>query len=188
MQAKKLIREVFRIIVVLLIWFVLAFLGFNIAQGPDRLYDLGNGYKIVRWPGPIVRWNIDPGETDAGQVPYHYKIIEEDVNAFYVDSTWIVGRTYRRWFGINKQTGELYYPYKSHEELCAATGFSVSPNKLVTGYPLSYEVIWPPAKRVVAIISVLAIIPLIGFRRSAKILRELFNRKQKKHEEGRLNG
>lgn len=182
MQAKKLIREVFRIIVVLLIWFVLAFLGFNIAQGPDRLYDLGNGYKIVRWPGPIDRWNID--ENVPVEQHYHEKILEEDVTAFYVDSTWIVGRTYRRWFGINKQTGELYYPYKSHEELCAATGFSFSPNKLVTGYPLLYEVIWAPAKCVVAIISILALIMLIGFRRPARIITALFNLGQKKIQEG----
>lgn len=167
-KTKKLIVEFLRIIVVLTIWLFLLYIGFNLAQGPDRLYDLGNGYKIIRWPGPIDRWNID--ENVPVEKRYHEKIIDEDVIAFYVDPNWIIGSTRRQWFGINKKTHKVYYPYKSHEELCAAIGFSFSPDELITGYPLLYEVIWPPAKRVVAIISVVAIIALIGFRRIARII------------------
>ncbi len=167
-KTKKLIVEFLRIIVVLTLWLFLLYIGFNIAQGPDRLYDLGNGYKIIRWPGPIDRWNI--GENVPVEKRYHDKIIEEDVTAFYVDPNWIVGKTYIHWFAINKQTHKVYYPYKSHEELCAAIGFSFSPNKLVRSYPLLYEVIWTPAKRVVIIISIFAIIALIGFRRTGRVI------------------
>lgn len=177
-KAKSFVSEVLRIIVVLAIWFVLVYVGFKFAQGPDSVYGLGNGYEIVRWPGPIVRWNLD--ENVPMEQRYCEKIIAAPVTAFYVDSTWIAGQTTVRWFAINKETGEVYYPYKSHEELCTATGFTFSPDELVTKRPSSYEVIGAPAKRTVATISILAIIPLIGFRRFGRIIAVLFNVRQKK--------
>lgn len=179
-KGKSFVREVLRITIVLAIWFVLVDIEFNLAQGPDRVYGLGNGYEIVCWPGPIIRWNVD--ENVPVEQHYYEKIIEAPVTAFYVDSTWIAGQTTVRWFAINKETGEVYYPYKSHEELCTATGFTFSPDKLITKRPRSYEVIWAPANRVraVAIISILAIIPLIGFRRFGRIIAVVFKIKQKK--------
>ncbi|NIT55186.1 MAG: hypothetical protein GWN00_02730 [Aliifodinibius sp.] len=177
MKTKKLIFEFFRIILVLTIWFVIVYIGFNLAQGPDRSFDLGNGYEIIRWPGSINRWNVDANiPTGMG---YYKKVIEERVTAFYVDSTWIVAKTYIHWFAINKQTHEVYYPYKSHEELCATIGFSFSPDKLITSYPHFYEKIWPHTKRFISVMIVLAIVPLIGFRRTGKIIKSLFKQVEK---------
>ncbi|MHC4735415.1 MAG: hypothetical protein ACYTDW_13295, partial [Planctomycetota bacterium] len=98
------------------------------------------------------------------------KPIEERVTAIYVDSIWIFGKTSIHWFAINKQTHKVYYPYKSHEALCAAIGFSFSPSNLITRRPLSYEKIWPHTKRFVAIIITIALIALIGFRRIGRIM------------------
>lgn len=168
MKTKKIIFEFLRILVVLTIWFILVYIGFNFAQGTEPIFDLGNDYKIIRWPGPISRSNM--GENVPVEQRYLEKIIEERVTAIYVDSTWILGKASIHWFAINKQTHKVYYPHKSHESLCAAIGFSFSPNNLITRRPLSYEKIWPHTKRVVAIISTIALIALIGFRRIGRIM------------------
>lgn len=168
MTTRKIIFEFLRILVVLTIWFIIVYICFNFAQGTEPIFDLGNDYKIIRWPGPIRRSNM--GENVPVEQRYLEKIIEERVTAIYVDSTWIAGITYRGWFGINKQTHEVYYPYKSHEELCATIGFNFSPNNLITRRPLAYEKILPHTKRFVAIISTIALIALIGFRRIGRIM------------------
>ena len=169
MKTKKLFFEFLRIIVVLTIWFILVYIGFNFAQGTEPIFDLGNDYKIIRWPGPIRRSNID--KNVPVEQAYLEKPIEERVTAIYVDSTWIFGKTSIHWFAINKQTHKVYYPYRSHEALCAAIGFSFSPNNLITRRPLSYEKIWPHTKRSVLFITIFMVIPLIGFRRIGRIIK-----------------
>lgn len=187
MQAKKIVLEVLRIIVVLVTWFVLVLFSYVLAQGPEPAYDLGNGYKMIRWPGPIDRWNFD--EDVPIEKMYQEKMIGDDkAEAFYVNTNWIVGRTRKGWFAINKQTHKVYYPYQSHSELCAVTGFDFSPDDLIKRYPIEYEIIWPHTKRLVSIICILMIIPLIGFRRCGRILMRLFSQGQKKHEEVRPSG
>ncbi|MHC4110690.1 MAG: hypothetical protein ACYSUY_06430 [Planctomycetota bacterium] len=177
MKTKKLIFEFLRIIVVLTIWFILVYIGFNLAQGTEPTFDLGNDYQITRWPGPLYRSNI--GKNVPVEQKYLEKPIEERVTAIYVDSIWIFGKTSIHWFAINKQTHKVYYPYKSHEALCAAIGFSFSPSNLITRRPGSYEKIWPHTKRFVSIMIMLTIIPLIGFRRTGRIIKFPFKQVEK---------
>ena len=172
MKIKKKVIEILRIIVVLIIWYVLLYFGYNLAQGPDRAFDLGNGYKMFHWPGFIDRWNFD--EDIPPEDIYYEKIVEEEINSFFVNPVWIVGKTEKGWFAINKHTHDVYYPYKSHNELCAVTGFSFSQNNLITYYPLSYEILSTDTKVIVTIISILGIIATIGFSRCGRILTKLF--------------
>ena len=80
---------------------------------------------------------------------------------------------------INKKTHEVYYPYKSHKELCDAIGFSFPTDKLITKRPRSYEEIWPHTKHFVWIMIILVIIPLIGFRRTGRIIKFPFKQAEK---------
>jgi hypothetical protein len=173
MKAKRFVLEFLRVVVVLAIFFVLAFAGFNFAQGPEGMYDVGNGYKIIGWPGPIDRWNIGPGECQVDEVPYHDKVIEENVSAFYVDDVWVAGRTRKGWFAINKDSGQVHYPYESKEELARVSGFSLAEKKLIARYPFEYEVIHAPAKKFLAVMIPLGIVAVIGFRRSLRIFQAI---------------
>jgi len=177
MKTKKLIYEFLRIILVLTIWLILVYIGFIFSQGLEPTYVLGNGYEIFSWPGYINRW-IEDANVPL-EMGYYKKVIEERITAFYVDSIWIIAKTHINWLAINKNTHEVYYPYKSHKELCAAIGFSFSPDNLITRRPLSYEIIWPHTKRFVWIMIILLIIPLIGFRRTGRIIKFPFKQAEK---------
>jgi hypothetical protein len=170
MKNKRVVLELLRVSVVLVVLLVLTYLGFNIAQGPDRTYELGNDYYMIRWPGPIERFAFWPEEGQSEKIRYPHKVIDEDVSVFCLEPGWIAGKTYKGWFAINKETHRVYYPYKSLAELGKITGFVFREDALIKRYPIEYEVIHVPAKKFLTVMISLGIIATIGFRRSLRVL------------------
>lgn len=125
---------------VLLIWNPLVNIVFAFAQGPDPLFDLGNGYKMWYRPPPgssggIVYW---PSKDE----PFEH-IISKTVLEFALSGPWIIGTTENGWFGIHKESHQIHYPC-SKEQLQSITALEISSIDMETD-PMPYLIVRPKA-------------------------------------------
>jgi hypothetical protein len=133
-------RATMGVIAIALIWSPLVNMTFSFAQGPDPRYALGGNYELWYRPpwgssGGIVYW---PSEEEP---PEH--MISQPVLEFAMNDPWIIGRTEEGWFGINKESHDVYYP-QSKDQLKATTSLDLSLLKMETD-PTPYLIVRPEA-------------------------------------------
>ena len=124
------------VLLVILAWKPLVGVCFWLAQGPDPRYDLGGGYEIFG-PSPyvLVYWPLKEEPFD--------RIIDEPLLGFALSGSWIIGRTEKGWFSVNKQAQDVNYP-QSEAQLRTATGLDISSLKMETD-PTPYLMVKPKA-------------------------------------------
>ena len=144
MNYRKLLNFILRlsvgIVLILLIWKPFVNITFAFAQGPDPLFDLGNGYKVWYRPplgssGGIVYW---PSKDE----PFKH-IISKTVLEFALSGPWIIGTTENGWFGIHKESHQVHYPC-SKEQLQSITALEISSIDMETD-PTPYLIVRPKA-------------------------------------------
>ena len=131
----------YKILSVNLKWFLVVALGyllvlltFQIFQGPERLFDVGDGYIIAEWPGPLWYW-------PPKEYPRTINLLDAYVEAFMVADPWLIGRTSNGWFAVEKKKGGIYYPLSSENQAKKITGIDFSSSDLITERPWSFW--WP---------------------------------------------
>jgi len=106
---------------------------------------MGDGYEIW-WPGYLVR--LKPG-TDSG---FDRIIHPEEIQEFAIEEAWIIGKTARGWFAVNKSTHDVFYPYLEQEELQGVTGVDASSLDF-TSDPSPYLIVYPRTLRNLSIVN-----------------------------------
>jgi len=142
---KKMLAMVFRFaiggVIVLGIWKPLRDVAFWFAQGPDPRYDFGGNYEMWYRPpwgsssGGIVYWPLK-------EEPWEH-IISEPLIEFALTGPWIVGRTAKSWFAINKESHDVH-KLDSKVKLEAVTGLDLSGVNMETD-PTPYLIVKPAA-------------------------------------------
>ncbi len=151
-------------------------------QGPEWFFDMGDGYELHRWPGTLYYWKYR--ETGV-EVPFKYteKPFGEKVVAFRIENPWLIGKTEKGWFAVQKLKHQTHYPLVSEQEVMRITGLKIKASDLITDptvysfifLPSQYELVrsWTP--RVVAVVAILylATIFLLGIDRIKKLFGQL---------------
>lgn len=135
-----MLRALIGVSLILLIWKPIVNIAFAFAQGPDPRFDLGASYELWYRPpwgssGGIVYW---PSEEEP---PEH--IIGQPILEFALSGPWIIGKTEKGWFAINKESHDVHYP-QSEEQVRTATAINVSSAKMETD-PMPYLMVRPEA-------------------------------------------
>jgi hypothetical protein len=78
---------------------------------------MGNNYRLVKLGNYIDYWPIK-------EEPMKPIVVDKTIE-FAVSDSWLFGRTEKGWFGINKETHELFYPYLSKQDLQGKTGVAI---------------------------------------------------------------
>jgi len=135
-----ILRLVVGTVLVLLAWKPIVNIAFVFAQGQDPRFDLGASYELWYRPpwgssGGIVYW---PSEEEP---PQH--IIGQAILEFALSGPWIIGKTEKGWFAINKESHDVHYP-QSREQVRTATGIDISSAKMQTD-PMPYLIVRPKA-------------------------------------------
>jgi hypothetical protein len=133
-------KSTFRLIISAVIvvgLFVTAFVGAEILKalewGPTPIYILSPRYAVVRNTLCVV----DPNKFDPGIVTITRILnstIEESVNAFYVESNWILGKTDIGYFAVDISKDKMNYPLESLEKITELTGLAVNPNDWIDSH------------------------------------------------------
>lgn len=137
-----ILRLVIGIVAVLLIWNPLVTLTHRFAQGPDVAFDMGDNYEIWGWPGYVIYWQ------SKEKFRFERIIHPERTLEFALKGPWLVGRSEKGWFAINKKTHKVHYPHSSKDELERIIAFEISSLDFVTD-PRTYEVIHPHTRSAV---------------------------------------
>jgi hypothetical protein len=129
--------------IVLIIWKPLVDTVFVISQGQDPRYDMGDGYEIWGPARNIIYWR--------SKKDYQWERIvhPERVLEFALVGPWLLGRTEKGWFAINKKTHDLNYPCSSRNELERITALDISSLHFIT-HPRPYQIVYPRTERAVA--------------------------------------
>ncbi|MHC4602777.1 MAG: hypothetical protein ACYS6W_05535 [Planctomycetota bacterium] len=109
-------------------------------------------------------------------VEYIDPLKDYDVNAIAVLDKFIIGRASNGWFAINRETHKVLYPYESKEKLKSEAMVIFSDSDLTTSRPWSRMVIHLRTKVALPLIALLFSVPLIGFRRTGRVLKFPFKR------------
>ena len=114
-------RLIIGLVIAFFLWNTLIPVTFHTHQGPDvcYTYDMGNGYELWLSPCYIYRWMPD----NKFKVEL---VIDEIVREFALVDPWIIGRTEKGWFSVNKDKNKVNNPIPSTSELEAVTGLNVS--------------------------------------------------------------
>ena len=152
-----------------------------VCQAPDTTYILDSNYQLWNWPGTLIRlvpvhWNDN---NDVGVRYINPLDVRSDVKVFAVLEKFIVGVTSEGWFSINRETHEVWYPYKSQGDLKEASGVAFSESELKNSRPLTRMVIHLRTKVMLILIALFFSIPLIGFKRIWRTLKFPFKPAEK---------
>jgi len=138
---KYVIRFIAGLLVGIFIGNFLINITFNLNQGPERIYEIGNGYEIFGWPphgGYLVYWKSGD-ESEYERIVYPEKISE-----FSFDKNWIFGKTNNGWFAVNKNTHTVDL-YPTEEEMKSKIRL-LSDNYRLINDPSPFERIHPWTK------------------------------------------
>jgi len=152
---------------------------FLAANGPDPHFDLGSDYEMLFWPGGIIHWQSrEEGKFEEVFGPHR-------VTAISVDSDWIVGKMDDGFFAICKKSDEVFYPYKTYDQLQSACGLSISRNDLTFASPYQYSkkldyTLLPRVLLTTTPLALVFVLAIVGFRRLGKLLLFPFTRLKKR--------
>ena len=99
----------------IVLWLFISYVIYAVFAGREKEYVIDEYYEIWGWPGHLV---CTPELTGMGWD----KKIEDEVIRIGILDEFIIGQTNKGWFGINRATNELFYPYDSSAELKEKTG------------------------------------------------------------------
>ncbi|HUT29447.1 MAG TPA: hypothetical protein VMX13_06625 [Sedimentisphaerales bacterium] len=132
-----ILSSVVSLCVVLIIWNPVVNFTFIIAQGQDPSFDLGDDYEMCGPGRTIIRWRSrDNFEWDGIIHP-------EATLEFALKGPWIIGRTEKGWFAIQKKSHEVHYPVPK-DQLETVTGLDTSSLDMETD-PWPYLIARPEA-------------------------------------------
>ncbi len=138
METKKLKGYIIRILLGLIVAFAVSEIAkrcvYQISQGPTPFFDLGNNYRMESWPGYISH-SPNPETTDYSM------LISEPIETFGLQGPWLVGKTEKGWFVINKETNSIVYPCEK-KEVFKVSGLSEK-EILINEMPKSLRIIFP---------------------------------------------
>ena len=157
------------VMAIMALWSFVSLVSFRVVNGPDPGFDLGGNYEMCFWPGFIIHWQ----SREEGE--YEDVIYPERVTAISVDSDWIVGKTDKGFFAICKKSDEVFYPYKTYDQLQSACCLSISINNLTTTFPSQYEKLDYTCLPSILSVTIPAalfsmVVVIIGFERSGRLL------------------
>jgi hypothetical protein len=89
---------------VLIIWNPVVNATFVIAQGQDPSFDLGDNYEMCGPARTIIYWR------SRENFEWNRIIHPEATLEFALQGPWIIGRTEKGWFAIQKKRHEVHYP------------------------------------------------------------------------------
>jgi len=156
-----MLRLIVGVLLATLLWNPVVTTTFIIGQGqdPPDAYDMGNNYEIW-WLGFVHHW-VSQWDFDV------VTVIDDIVEEFTLADDWLIGRTEKSWFAINKKTHEVHNPISSLSKVEAITDLDISSVKLLTlaDIPPSYPAVYPWTKKAVANVKkILIVLPLLlGF-------------------------
>jgi len=174
------ILKLVSVMAIMALWSLFSLVGLHAINGIDPGFDLGGDYEMCLWPGFIIHWQ--------SREKFEYEDVAGlyGVTAIGVDSDWIAGKTDDGFFAICKKSDEVFYPYKTYDQLQSACGLSISRNDLTFTFPYQYRkkldytllprvllTTTPPAL-------VLMVLAIVGFRRLGKLLLFPFVRLKKR--------
>jgi hypothetical protein len=120
----KIVSISFKWIFVVALGYLLILLTFQVFQGPERCFDVGRGYIIAEWPGPLWYWPPKAPKECRGMT----NLLDAYIEAFMVADPWLIGRTRNGWFAVDKKAHHIYYPLpftpEKEEELQALAEFT----------------------------------------------------------------
>ena len=99
----------------IVLWLFISYVIYAVFAGREKLYEIDECYQLSGSPGYLM---CTPESTGMGWG----KKIEEEVIRIGILDEFIIGQTNEGWFGINRVTHELFYPYDSSTELKEKTG------------------------------------------------------------------
>lgn len=168
-------RLIIGVVIVFLLWNTIISVTFYMYQGPDvcHVYDMGNGYEL--WMPPYFIYCWIPESKFKVEL-----VIDEVVEEFALVYPWIIGKTDKGLFAVNKEKNKVINPVPSTSELEAITGLNVSEINMQTNpeqnkvellvYPRTRKAIANVKKFLIVIPVLLAFIPNIwGFLIRRKI-------------------
>jgi hypothetical protein len=160
------------------LWMVVSAFAWILCQGLDQPYRLDSNYYLAGWPGWVVK-------LDRTNKTRTYVLdFESEVEGFAVLDKFVIGKTYKgRWFAINRNTHEVWFPYSSQDTLKAASGVVFSDSQLMTSRPWSRLYVAPRTTVALSIIALFFGVCLIGIRRTGRTVKSAF-----KWERGLIKG
>jgi hypothetical protein len=108
------------------------------AQGQDPAFDLGDSYELAG-PGMSILYWPSPDRATHG----FEKVIRGPVKEFALKDRWIIGRTVRSWFAIDKESHDVHES-KARGEIEAVTHIDFDRVELQTD-PTPYLIATPQA-------------------------------------------
>lgn len=123
LKHRKAIVFIFRLVLGLLIlclfWSTVLDIVFSIVQGQDPSANLGDNYEIQGSADSIIYYE--------SKEDYKWnKVIPERTLEFAIKDHWLIGRTEKGWFAINKKTHEVNYPVIPKEKIQEITELDIS--------------------------------------------------------------
>jgi hypothetical protein len=111
--------------------YFLARLTSEICQGPDRVLDAKDGYVVGDLPGALYYW---PPDKPKGMIGLLY------VRGFLVRGKWIVGKSEKHWFAVDKKAHHIYSPHQpTSEEEELLQGLAEFTNTKHIYYPIASD-------------------------------------------------
>jgi hypothetical protein len=145
------------------LWMVVSAFAWILCQGLDQNYRLDSNYYLAGWPG----WVIKLDRTNKTRT--YVLDFESAVEGFAVLDDFVIGKTYKgRWFAINRNTHEVWFPHVSAENLKAASGALFSHSQLTTSRPWPRMIIHTRTKIVLLLILCFFSIALIGVSKTKR--------------------
>lgn len=152
MSTKYRILLIFVTLFLLLgLWYSARKVGYALAQGPTRYYDVGSHFLIEDGYVSFLK------SEDIG----HEMIISEKIIELSVDDARIIGKTEKGYFIIQKQDGQIEYPIEDIEAIRSISGDDFTLYKWkdwIDKYSDDYTVQWPQTGRTVLIIDIFFLI------------------------------
>ncbi len=183
MNVSKILRWLRKVLLCLGLGYCLIFIIFRICQGPGWFFNMGDGYEMHRWPGSLYYFKYRENGVEA-PIKHREYPFKERVVAFRIEGPWLVGKTDKGWFAIQKLKHKTYYPLVSEYEVVKITGLNIESFDLVTDpttsliFPAQYELIRPWTPKAVAVVVILylpiVIICVLGRELTKKLFCKLF--------------
>ena len=136
---KPLVAAIIGIVLIGLLWHPITIVMTRVAQGPDLVCGIGDGYEIYGWPGYLV---YTP-PTDVNDDNFE-RLISDPITEIAINSSWVVGKTNIGWFAVDKSSRAVHYPFKERDELLKNINLNI--NDLNTIEDISQYEIKSPLK------------------------------------------
>ena len=123
---RKIILSAFAVVVILVVWYFAMPFIHALEIGPNPMHRFSPNYVMVT--GHLYFYP-DPENYDKFEIP-----VDEYVESFSVQQSWLLGKTEKGYFAINMDLHETYYPLDTIGALTEKTGYQISSKDWVDEY------------------------------------------------------